>query len=348
MNARFDNDYLAGGHPALLQRLVASNGEETAGYGLDPYSDAARAHIRAAVGREDVAVHFLVGGTQTNCTVITAALRPHQAALAARTGHIVDHEAGAIEARGHRAIGLASTDGKISAAALAAHCAAYAASPIPEHIVQPGLVYLSQPTELGTVYQRAELAELAALCRAHGLSLYIDGARLAYALDPAISDIDLPTLAEYADVFSIGGTKCGALFGEAVVIVNPALRPHFRTLIKQQGGLLAKGRLLGLQFEELFRDGLYFQIGREAVAAADRIRAAFRARGVPLAVDSPTNLLFPLLPPAQAEYFHREFGFSIWDWAPDSEGRLFTRCCTTWSTTPAAVDSLLTAIAERC
>ena len=311
MNARFDNDYLAGGHPALLQRLVASNGEETAGYGLDPYSDAARAHIRAAVGREDVAVHFLVGGTQTNCTVITAALRPHQAALPA-------------------------------------HCAAYAASPIPEHIVQPGLVYLSQPTELGTVYQRAELAELAALCRAHGLSLYIDGARLAYALDPAISDIDLPTLAEYADVFSIGGTKCGALFGEAVVIVNPALRPHFRTLIKQQGGLLAKGRLLGLQFEELFRDGLYFQIGREAVAAADRIRAAFRARGVPLAVDSPTNLLFPLLPPAQAEYFHREFGFSIWDWAPDSEGRLFTRCCTTWSTTPAAVDSLLTAIAERC
>lgn len=347
MNPLFTNDYLAGCHPALLQRLVATNLEQTGGYGHDPYSKAAREHIRRAVGRADAAVHFLVGGTQTNTTVIAALLRPTQGVIAAASGHISSHETGAIEARGHKVLELPHREGKLTAAALERYYRDYYGdSPIQEHIVQPALVYLSQPTELGTVYSRSELAAIAAVCRRSGLALFVDGARLAYALDPAVSDVDLPTLAEYCDVFSIGGTKCGALFGEAVVMVNPACQSNFRALIKQQGGLLAKGRLLGLQFEELFRDGLYQRLGQTAVQQAQRIRRAFLERGVEFHGSSCTNQQFPLLPPPLAEYFINNFGF---DYLGERQGeRLITRYCTSWATGDEQVATLLAAINERC
>ena len=243
----FGSDYLAGCHPAILERLIASNLEQTPGYGLDPYCASARAKIRAAIGDENADVHFLVGGTQTNATVIAHILRPHQGVIAAEAAHIATHETGAIEAAGHKVLALPSTDGKLTAAQVQDFFTQYyAASDIQEHIVQPGMVYISQPTELGTVYSRAELAALAQVCRRHDLPLFVDGARLGYALHPEVSDVTLADLATLSDVFYIGGTKCGALFGEAVVITRDACKPHFRATMKQHGGLLAKGRLLGI------------------------------------------------------------------------------------------------------
>ena len=255
---QFGCDYLSGCHPAILDALVATNLEQTAGYGLDPYCEAARARIRAAVGSEAADVHFLVGGTQTNATVIASILRPWQGVIAADSGHIAVHETGAIEAGGHKVLTLPAADGKLDAAQLRDFMERYwLASGVKEHIVQPGMVYLSQPTELGTVYSKAELAALAQTCRHYRLPLFVDGARLGYALAPEVSDLTLPDLAALCDVFYIGGTKCGALFGEAVVIMNDAYKANFRAMMKQGGGLLAKGRLLGIQFDALFRDGLY-------------------------------------------------------------------------------------------
>ena len=218
----------------------------------------------------------------------------------------------------------------------------YATSPIKEHIVQPGMVYVSQPTELGTAYSQAELAALSQVCRRHGLPLFVDGARLGYALPPEVSDLTLPALAELADVFYIGGTKCGALFGEAVVITNPALQPHFRATIKQHGGLLAKGRLLGIQFDTLFTSNLYQTICHGAIAHARRIRQAFEGRGIAFYGASATNQQFPILPEAQAAYFIREFGFAAY-W-PAENGRQIVRYCTSWATTKSDVETLLHAI----
>lgn len=335
----FDCDYMEGACPEIMDRLLATNLEQTPGYGADGYSRSARERIRQACGQPDAAVHFLVGGTQTNATVIDALLRRHEGVVCADTGHINVHEAGAIEASGHKVLALPGRDGKLPAAALKACLDAYAADDTREHMVAPGAVYVSHPTELGTLYSLAELEELAALCRAAGIPLYLDGARLGYGLAAPGTDVTLRDVARLCDVFYIGGTKVGALFGEAVVAPRPQTLPHFFSLVKQHGALLAKGRLLGLQFDTLFADGLYLRLGRHAVEQAQRLREGFAARGFLPIVDSPTNqqffrlsntLIDRLLPEASFEY-----------WGPRGAAESAVRFVTSWATRPEAVDRLL-------
>ena len=340
---RFDSDYTEGCHPRVLDALVRTNMEQTPGYGLDGHCERARALIRSACAAPEADVHFLVGGTQTNATVIAAALRPWQGVLSPDTGHINCHETGAIEAGGHKVLTLPHDNGKITAEQLRRAIDALRADGNYEHIVQPGMVYISQPTEYGTLYTKAELEAISAVCRERDLPLMLDGARLAYAL---AADGTL-TLADYArccDVFTVGGTKCGLLFGEAVVITRQDLKPDFRNLIKQRGGMLAKGRLLGVQFETMFEDGLYLECGRRGVDEARRIRGALLARGLDLAFDSPTNQIFVLLTPAQRDQLQRDFAVGCWDTTGGERDAY--RLCTSWATKPEAVDELLTAIAK--
>ena len=333
----FECDYAQGAAPEILRRLAETNLEQTPGYGEDRYCAAAREKILALTGGADADVHFLVGGTQANLTVIAAALRPHQGVVAAETGHVSVHEAGAIEACGHKVLPLPSDDGKITAGQIDALAAAHWADATHEHQVQPGLVYLSQPTENGTIYSRAELEAIRAVCRKRDLFLYVDGARLGCALAAPGNDVSIADLARLTDAFYIGGTKLGALFGEAVVLLHPALRRDFRYLMKQKGGMLAKGRLLGLQFDTLFTDDLYFRLGRHAVGLAMELRQAFADRGIPLRYDSPTNQQFPILPPAQCEKLAEKYIFSPWEAA--GENRV-VRFCTGWATDPADAAAL--------
>lgn len=340
---RFDSDYTEGCHPRVLDALVRTNMEQTPGYGLDGHCERARALIRSACAAPEADVHFLVGGTQTNATVIAAALRPWQGVLSPDTGHINCHETGAIEAGGHKVLTLPHDNGKITAEQLRRAIDALRADGNYEHIVQPGMVYISQPTEYGTLYTKAELEAISAVCRERDLPLMLDGARLAYAL---AADETL-TLADYArccDVFTVGGTKCGLLFGEAVVITRQSLKPDFRNIIKQRGGMLAKGRLLGVQFETMFEDGLYLECGRRGVDEARRIRGALLARGLDLAFDSPTNQIFVLLTPAQRDQLQRDFAVGCWDTTGGERDAY--RLCTSWATKPEAVDELLAAIAK--
>ena len=340
---RFDSDYTEGCHPRVLDALVRTNMEQTPGYGLDEHCERARALIRSVCAAPEADVHFLVGGTQTNATVIAAALRPWQGVLSPDTGHINCHETGAIEAGGHKVLTLPHENGKITAEQLRRAVDALRADGNYEHIVQPGMVYISQPTEYGTLYTKPELEAISAVCREWNLPLMLDGARLAYAL---AADETL-TLADYArccDVFTIGGTKCGLLFGEAVVITRADLKPDFRNLIKQRGAMLAKGRLLGVQFETMFEDGLYLECGRHGIAEARRIRGALLARGLDLAFDSPTNQLFVLLTPAQRDKLQRDFAIGCWDTTGGERDAY--RLCTSWATKPEAVDGLLAAIAK--
>ena len=276
---RFASDYMEGTHPAILQRLSEINFHKLDGYGQDEISEDAREKIRRACGAEDAGVYFLVGGTQTNATVIDALLKPWQGVIAAETGHIAVHEAGAIEWGGHKVLTLPQRDGKIQAEAVHACLEAYRADENREHTVMPGMVYLSQPTEYGTLYSLAELEAISAVCRGAGIPLYADGARLCYALACPANDVTLPDLARLCDAFYIGGTKCGALLGEAVVFPKKETAPHFFTIVKQHGALLAKGWVAGIQFGTLFTDGLYLRIGKPAIEAADRIRAALREKG---------------------------------------------------------------------
>lgn len=275
-----NSDYAAGCHPRILQRLVDTNLDKHGGYGADALSESAREKIRAACQVPTARVEFLVGGTQANAILLSALLRSTQGVIAAESGHIAVHEAGAIEAGGHKVLTLPGQDGKIVAGQLRAFVEAYFADANREHMVAPGAVYLSQPSEFGTLYSLAELREIRRICDEYSLLLYVDGARLAYALGSADNDVTLADLGRLCDVFYIGGTKCGALFGEAVVMPDPHLVPNLFSHIKQRGGLLAKGRLLGLQFDELFSDGLYEQIGRQAVAYARQIGQALTDKGI--------------------------------------------------------------------
>ena len=340
---RFDSDYTEGCHPRVLDALVRTNMEQTPGYGLDGHCERARALIRRACAAPEADVHFLVGGTQTNATVIAAALRPWQGVLSPDTGHINCHETGAIEAGGHKVLTLPHDNGKITAEQLRRAIDALRADGNYEHIVQPGMVYISQPTEYGTLYTKAELEAISAVCRERDLPLMLDGARLAYAL-AADETLTLTDYARCCDVFTVGGTKCGLLFGEAVVITRQSLKPDFRNLIKQRGGMLAKGRLLGVQFETMFEDGLYLECGRRGVDEARRIRGALLAHGLDLAFDSPTNQLFVLLTPAQRDQLQRDFAVGCWDTTGGERDAY--RLCTSWATKPEAVDELLTAIAK--
>lgn len=334
----FNNDYSEGCHEKVLQALNATNMEQTMGYGEDAYCAAAAEKIRAKCGREDIAVHFLVGGTQANLTVIDAALRPHQGALGADTAHIHVHETGAVEATGHKVLWVPHHQGKITAQQVRQTVREHYASSSFEHTVQPKLVYISQPTELGTLYTLRELEDLSAACRELGLYLFVDGARLGYGLSARGNDVTMQDLARLCDVFYIGGTKVGALFGEAVVICHPALQEDFRYLIKQHGGMLAKGRLLGVQFGVLMDNDLYEQIAAQADRLADRLRAALHALDVPFLVESTTNQLFPILPDTVLEELAKTYVFSEQERV--DEAHRAVRFCTSWATRPENVEQL--------
>ncbi|MGI6200564.1 MAG: threonine aldolase family protein [Christensenellales bacterium] len=340
---RFECDYAEGMHPAILERLAATNLEQTPGYGVDEHCQRARAYIRRACQAPEAEVQFLVGGTQANTTVIAATLRPHQGVIAAQTGHINVHESGAIEATGHKVLTLPPTDGKITARAIDELVAAHYAEANYEHAVQPGMVYISQPTENGTLYSLSELEGISRVCRQRGIPLFVDGARMGYGLAAPSNDVTLKDMARLTDVFYIGGTKVGAMFGEAVVISNPAIAKDFRYHLKQRGGMLAKGRLLGVQFEALFEGDLYARVSAHAVTQALRIRDAFAAKGIDLLNGSDTNQQFPLLTPAQMAALQDKYAFSLWERLPD--GRCAVRFCTSWATDPRAVDALIADIA---
>lgn len=336
---RFECDYTQGAHPRILQRLLETNMEQTSGYGTDEHCERARDLIRQACEAERADVHFLVGGTQTNTTVIAALLRPHQGVLSADTGHIAGHETGAIESTGHKVLTLPHQNGKITAEQVREAYEGHLNDGAKEHLVQPGMVYISQSTENGTIYNLAELQELSAVCREYGLPLFVDGARLGYALAAEGSDVTLADLARLTDVFYIGGTKLGALMGEAVVIMNEALKRDFRYLIKQRGGLLAKGRLLGIQFETLFEDGLYFEISRHAVILAMKLRDGLQELGYGFLHNSPTNQQFPILPNALLEELKIKHTFTTWEKVDANHTAV--RFCTSWGTTEEEIDELI-------
>lgn len=336
---RFESDYAEGAHPKILERLMATNDEQTPGYGEDAHSSQARQYIKKLCKNDSADVHFLVGGTQANLTVISTVLRPHQCVVAARTGHINVHEAGAIEATGHKIIALASSDGKVAAAQIKEVYDTHWSDANREHTVQPGMVYISHPTENGTTYTLAELQKLSRVCRQCNLPLYLDGARLGYALVSEHNDLSIEDLARLCDVFYIGGTKVGALFGEAVVIMNSSLKKDFRYHMKQRGGMLAKGRMLGLQFETLFEDGLYFEIAASAVKKAVMIKNAFAKQGYSFLYDSVTNQQFPVLPYAVIEKLRKKYAFYIWE-KIDAENAA-VRFCTGWATKDEHIRQLI-------
>ena len=335
----FACDYAKGAHPNIMKRLAETNMMKTAGYGLDEISESARNRIRKACGCEKAAVEFLVGGTQTNAVMIDALLRSYQGVIAAETGHISVHEAGAIEAGGHKVLALPHRSGKISAEDVEKYLEDYYSDESHEHMVMPGMVYLSHPTEYGTLYTGEELLALRKTCDKYRISLYIDGARLAYALSSPANDVTLPLLAQVCDAFYIGGTKCGALFGEAVVVPDPDRIPHLFTIIKQHGALLAKGRLLGIQFDELFRDDLYMKIGEAAVRAADRIRKALRQKGYRLCFGSPTNQIFCIVENEDLKRLREKVDCEFWEKYDD--GHTVIRFATDWGTTESETTALV-------
>ena len=338
---RFESDYTQGAVPEIIERLAATNMEMSPGYGEDEYCESAREKIRKEINMPDADVHFLVGGTQTNLTFIASAIKPYQGVICADTGHIHVHETGSIEACGHKLLTLPHTDGKISAEQVAALNDSHYADPTFEHMVQPGMVYISQPTENGTLYSRAELTALSEVCRERGLTLYMDGARLGYALACKENDLTMADIANLCDAFYIGGTKVGALFGEALVITNESCKKDFRYMMKQKGAMLAKGRLLGLQFDTLFTDGLYYRISENAASLAEKIRDAFERKGIELFFDSPTNQQFPLLTKEQYDTLAKDFVFCDWGMA---DGKYVVRFCTSWATDEKDVEKLVRAI----
>ncbi len=339
---RFACDYAEGCHPRILKALTQTNMEQTEGYGCDAYCETARDLIRTAVGVSDADIHFLTGGTQANTTVIASLLRPHQGVLSAETGHIAVHESGAIESTGHKVLPLPSEDGKITANQVEAYINAHYAEANHEHTVQPGMVYISHPTENGTLYTRRELYDLSRVCRAYHIPLYMDGARLAYALGVVGNDLTLEDIASRVDILCIGGTKCGALFGEAVAILKKEYKADFRYILKQRGGMLAKGRLLGLQFLTLFSDGLYTEIAQAADKQADRIRDALKKNGFDVLYDTKANQVFTTVTDKELSFLNQKYAFDVWG-KPD-EDHTTIRICTSWATTEDAVNDLIESI----
>lgn len=339
---QFQCDYNEGAHPLIIKRLTETNMEQTVGYGEDPHCEEARRLIKQACQSDNADVHFLVGGTQANTTVIAHILRPYQGVLAATSGHINVHETGAIESTGHKVLAIPTEDGKLTAKQIDEAMQAHIHEDGPEHMVQPGMVYLSFPTEIGTIYSHDELKAIRTVCDKYDLPLFVDGARLGYGLCSPECDLTLPQLAQLADVFYIGGTKVGALFGEAVVIMNEALKRDFRYSIKQHGGMLAKGRLLGLQFATLFTGNLYFDIAQHAIDEAMRIKAALQAKGIGFLIDSPTNQQFPIFTDTQIATLSEHFMLSLWQRIDEEHTAM--RICTSWATKTESTDALIRAI----
>ena len=346
---RFNNDYNHGALDSILSALTATNADSFAGYGEDIWCQRAETVIKRLVSREDALIKFVPGATQANLVVIAAALSPIQSVIAADTGHINCHEAASIENTGHKILALPNTDGKITAGQIAACAAAYYDGGAPEYLTEPKLVYLSFPTEKGTLYSKQELQSIREVCRKYGMYLFVDGARMGYGLGAVDNDLTLKDFAELTDVFYIGGTKCGALFGEAVVITNDDLKPDFRYCLKQHGGMLAKGRLLGEQFLALLdgEDGsgssLYFTMAKKADEQALRIRAAFEAKGCKVLHDSPTNQQFFVLPDEWYDKLAETYAMTHMG-KPDKH-HTAVRVCTSWATKDEAVEQLIQDVA---
>lgn len=334
----FSNDYSVGAAPEILQRLVAGNLDPNPGYGTDELCAAARQKIRAACACPGADVHFLVGGTQTNEVVINTVLAPYEGVLAAESGHIHCHEAGAVEHGGHKILPLPQQQGKISAADAERYCANFYADANHEHMVFPGMVYLSHPTEYGTLYTKAELEALTAVCKKYDMTLFLDGARLGYALASRETDVNLADIARLCDVFYIGGTKVGALFGEAVVFTKGNTPRHFVTLTKQHGAMLAKGWLLGLQFDTLFSDGLYQKLGENAIAMAQRLKSVLHRAGVPFFLETATNQQFVILENRTLEALQQKVSVGFWERYDDAH--TVVRFATSWATTAQQIDAL--------
>ncbi|WP_373135748.1 threonine aldolase family protein [Phocaeicola plebeius] len=341
----FKSDYMEGAHPLILERLCQTNMEKTSGYGTDEYCASARRKIAEACGCPQAEVHFMVGGTQTNSTVITALLRPYEGVIAAETGHINQHEAGAVEAGGHKVLALPHHEGKLDAAEVDRYVTAFYQDPSWDHMVAPGMVYISHPTEYGTLYTLDELKDLSAVCRKHKIPLFLDGARLGYGLAARDTDVTLKDIASLCDIFYIGGTKVGALFGEAVVIPQPGLIRQFDTIIKQRGVLLAKGRLLGLQFDTLFTDGLYLKIARHAIDMAERIVEGLKENGYTFYIRPQSNQLFVQLENSLYEKLAQCIGFEVWEKRTD--GTTVVRIATSWATREEDVAELLEVLKKK-
>lgn len=341
----FVSDYMEGAHPILLEKLLETNMAQAAGYGLDVFSESARDKIRAACKADSADIFFISGGTQSNAIVISSLLRPYQGVIAAETGHISTHEAGAIEAGGHKVLTLSHKDGKLSSKDIKDYVLSfYEDDENSDHMVFPGMVYISHPTEYGTLYSLNELESISAVCREFNMPLYLDGARMAYALACPENDVSLADLARLCDVFYIGGTKCGALFGEAVVIPEHDYIPHFFTIIKQKGALLAKGKVAGVQFDALFTDDLYLKIGQNAIDKANEIRQALIDNGYKIAFPSPTNQLFVEFTPAQLERLSDKVEMAFWEKVGENS---VMRIATSWATSDEATDDLIRILADK-
>lgn len=326
----FASDYIAGAHPDVLKRLNETNLENLSGYGTDIYCESAIKKIKKACGREDIDVYFLVGGTQTNQVVIGTMLKSYEGVMAAETGHVSLHEAGAIEYTGTKVIELPACAGKITAEAVDKKAKEFYADENHEHMTFPGMVYISYPTEYGTLYSKDELSALYDVCKKHEMCLYIDGARLGYGLASKMCDITPSELCKLCDVFYIGGTKVGALCGEAVVFTHNNMPAHFNTMVKQRGAMVAKGRLLGVQFDALFTDDLYMRIGRHGIEKAEKLKQLFKDKGYRFFLDSPTNQQFIILDNSEMERLSKEVNFSFWE--KYDENSTVVRFATSWST----------------
>lgn len=345
IRASFESDYNNGCLPEILRRLSETNDEKASGYGFDPYTERAKDRIRKACDMTEAELHFLVGGTQTNATAIDSLLQGCEGVLSVDTGHINVHESGAVEAFGHKVLVLPGiAGGKMAVSQIDDYMRKFLADETYPHMVQPGMVYITLPTELGALYSRKELADIYTVCQQYGLRLYVDGARLGYGLMAEGNDIDLPFLAHHCDAFYIGGTKVGALLGEALVYTNTRAPKYIFTIIKRHGALLAKGRVLGLQFDTLFTDGLYFRVSRHAIDMAQALRKVFAKHGLSLGIDSPTNQQFVILSKEQKQRLAEEIAFEIWEPLPNDH--LLCRFVTCWATTEADIVALDEALAH--
>lgn len=345
IRASFESDYNNGCLPEILRRLSETNDEKASGYGFDPYTERAKDRIRKACDMTEAEVHFLVGGTQTNATAIDSLLQGCEGVLSVDTGHINVHESGAVEAFGHKVLVLPGiAGGKMAVSQIDDYMRKFLADETYPHMVQPGMVYITLPTELGALYSRKELADIYTVCQQYGLRLYVDGARLGYGLMAEGNDIDLPFLAHHCDAFYIGGTKVGALLGEALVYTNTRAPKYIFTIIKRHSALLAKGRVLGLQFDTLFTDGLYFRVSRHAIDMAQALRKVFAKHGLSLGIDSPTNQQFVILSKEQKQRLAEEIAFEIWEPLPNDH--LLCRFVTCWATTEADIAALDEALAH--
>jgi threonine aldolase len=341
----FESDYIEGAHEKILKRLVETNYEQLSGYGSDHYCESAKEKIRTACGCPEADIYFLTGGTQTNATVIASLLHNYEGVVAARTGHVSTHEAGAIECTGHKVLEIPQHDGKIDAGELRRYIEAFYGDSSYEHMVFPGMVYISHPTEYGTLYTKQELKEISEVCRHYEIPLYLDGARLGYGLMSRHTDVTLKDVAQYCDVFYIGGTKVGALFGEAVVFSKIAAPKYFMTTVKQHGALLAKGRLLGIQFDTLFTDELYLEISRHAIEMAELLKEGLKSRGYQFLINSPTNQQFVILENEEIKRLETKVVFSFWE--KYDETHTVVRLATSWATKKENVEQLLRLLDEK-